>query len=343
MIWLTFLGAGLVLRYGGHIGIDTLQERVPRLAPTIRAAIFVVMLAFFAVMLWLGVRYAALTWGQTTPVMQIPIGAVYLAMPIGFALLIVHALLMAAPYVRERRFLADAEFDADAVKIVIATLFVACIVLLALGVPVAFALGGCDARRDPRQRHAAARRAAEIRVQRHRRLRADGGAVLHPHRRADDRRRAVRSAAALRVAVRRPLPRRPRSHEHPCDHVLLGDQRLRARRCRGPRRDHDPDDEERRLPRRVRRGAHRRGVDPRTDHPAVDQHDHLRARLSGDQPRRTADRRRASGNRDRDRDGGDQSRGFDAPQLPRRGREARASAITCATRGARCPRSCCRC
>jgi TRAP-type C4-dicarboxylate transport system permease small subunit len=117
MIWLTFLGAGLVLRYGGHIGIDTLQERLPRHAIPVRAVIFVVMLGFFAVMLWLGIRYAAFTWAQTTPVMQIPIGAVYLAMPIGFALLIVHALLMAASYVRERRFLGDAEFDADAVKL----------------------------------------------------------------------------------------------------------------------------------------------------------------------------------------------------------------------------------
>jgi TRAP-type C4-dicarboxylate transport system permease small subunit len=117
MIWLTFLGAGLVLRYGGHIGIDTLQERLPRHAVPVRAVIFVVMLGFFAVMLWLGIRYAVFTWAQTTPVMQIPIGAVYLAMPIGFALLIVHALLMAASYVRERRFLADAEFDADAVKL----------------------------------------------------------------------------------------------------------------------------------------------------------------------------------------------------------------------------------
>ena len=117
MIWLTFLGAGLVLRYGGHIGIDTLQERFPGFAPRIRIAIFVVMLAFFGVMLWLGVRYAAFTWGQTTPVLQIPIGAVYLAMPIGFALMIVHALLMAVPYVRCRQVLADAEFDADAVKL----------------------------------------------------------------------------------------------------------------------------------------------------------------------------------------------------------------------------------
>ena len=31
--------------------------------------------------------------------------------------MIVHLMLMAAPYVREGRFLADAEFDADAVKL----------------------------------------------------------------------------------------------------------------------------------------------------------------------------------------------------------------------------------
>jgi len=117
MIWLTFLGAGIVLRYGGHIGIDTLQERLPRHAPWIRSLIFIFLLAFFGVMVWLGTRYAMLTWGQTTPVMQIPVGAVYLAMPIGFVLLIVHLLIMAAPYVRHRQFIVDAEFDADAAKL----------------------------------------------------------------------------------------------------------------------------------------------------------------------------------------------------------------------------------
>ena len=117
MIWLTFLGAGIVLRYGGHIGIDTLQAQWPRHAPAIRTVIFLVLVVFFAVMVWLGMRYATLTWGQTTPVMQIPVGAVYLAMPIGFALMMVHLLLMAAPYVRQGQFLADAEFDADAAKL----------------------------------------------------------------------------------------------------------------------------------------------------------------------------------------------------------------------------------
>ena len=117
MIWLTFLGSGLVLRYGAHIGIETLQERFPGAAPAMRVIIFVLLLGFFVAMVWLGVRYSILTWGQTTPVLEIPIGAVYLAMPIGFALMIVHLLLMATPWIRQKRFLADDEFDADAAKL----------------------------------------------------------------------------------------------------------------------------------------------------------------------------------------------------------------------------------
>jgi TRAP-type C4-dicarboxylate transport system permease small subunit len=117
MIWLTFLGAGLVLRYGGHIGIDSLQNAFPRHGMAIRVAIYALLLLFFGTMLWLGLRYAILAWGQTTPVMQIPIGAVYLAIPLGFGLLIVHLALMTIPYLRQGQFLADAEFDADAAKL----------------------------------------------------------------------------------------------------------------------------------------------------------------------------------------------------------------------------------
>jgi TRAP-type transport system small permease protein len=116
MIWLTFLGAGPVLRYGGHIGIDTLQERFPRRAWVIRAVICALLCGFFAVMIWSGLRYALLTWGQTTPVLGIPVGAVYLAIPIGFALLMIHLLFMGVPYVRQRSFLVDEDFDPEAVK-----------------------------------------------------------------------------------------------------------------------------------------------------------------------------------------------------------------------------------
>lgn len=117
MIWMTFLGAGLVLRYGGHIGIDTLQESFPRAGPALRGFIFLFMLGFFAFMIWIGSRYAMLTWGQTTPVMQIPVGIVYLAMPVGFALLSLHLLLMARPFITKREFIVDAEFDPESVKL----------------------------------------------------------------------------------------------------------------------------------------------------------------------------------------------------------------------------------
>ncbi|HTS23751.1 MAG TPA: TRAP transporter small permease [Casimicrobiaceae bacterium] len=117
MIWLTFIGVGPVLRYGGHLGIDTLQEALPRRASAVRATIFAVLLGFFAFMVWVGLRYAAFAWQQTTPVLGIPIGAVYLAMPAGFALATIHLFLMARGYVRGRALLADGEFDADAAQL----------------------------------------------------------------------------------------------------------------------------------------------------------------------------------------------------------------------------------
>jgi TRAP-type C4-dicarboxylate transport system permease small subunit len=30
MIWLTFIGSGMVMRYGGHIAVENLQDAFPR-------------------------------------------------------------------------------------------------------------------------------------------------------------------------------------------------------------------------------------------------------------------------------------------------------------------------
>jgi TRAP-type C4-dicarboxylate transport system permease small subunit len=117
MVWLTFLGAGLVMRYGGHIGIDTLEQASPRFAPMLRALVFALLAVFFCVMVVVGIRYAILTWAQTTPVLEWPIGAIYLAMPIGSALMLVHLVVMARGYIARRELLGDGEFDADAAKL----------------------------------------------------------------------------------------------------------------------------------------------------------------------------------------------------------------------------------
>jgi len=112
MIWLTFLGSGLVLRNGGHIAIDNLQDVLPRAAArALRLVIVVALMAFFAAMIWFGAIYVSRTMLQTTSATQIPFGYVYAAMPAGFLLLAIHLLFIARDFVLERKFRPDADFD----------------------------------------------------------------------------------------------------------------------------------------------------------------------------------------------------------------------------------------
>ncbi|MBI2729072.1 MAG: TRAP transporter small permease [Polaromonas sp.] len=113
MIWLTFLGAGPVLRYGGHIAVENLQDVLPRsMAIAIRAFVALLLFAFFGFMIWYGWLYMGRTMFQLTAATQIPFAYIYAAMPVGGVLLIIHWLLVVRGYVMERKFASDAHFDA---------------------------------------------------------------------------------------------------------------------------------------------------------------------------------------------------------------------------------------
>ena len=115
MIWLTFLGAGPVLRYGGHIAVDNLQDSVPpRVAVALRVLIAMLMTGFFVFMVWWGILYMQRAQFQTTAATQISFAWIYAAMPVGGVLLLMHWLLILRGYLRERAFAADAHFDANA-------------------------------------------------------------------------------------------------------------------------------------------------------------------------------------------------------------------------------------
>ncbi|MES2281835.1 MAG: TRAP transporter small permease [Pseudomonadota bacterium] len=115
MIWLTFLGAGPVLRYGGHIAVENLQDVLPRsMAIAIRAFVALLLFAFFGFMIWYGWLYMDRTMFQLTAATQIPFAYIYAAMPVGGVLLIIHWLLVVKGYVMERKFASDAHFDAMA-------------------------------------------------------------------------------------------------------------------------------------------------------------------------------------------------------------------------------------
>ncbi len=111
MVWVGFLGAGLVLRLGAHIAVEAFQDLLPpRAARTLRVGIVVLLGITFAAMTWLGMRYAAFAWDQETPVMNWNTGAIYLAIPIGSTLLLIHLFFIARGYVRGREFAKDEEF-----------------------------------------------------------------------------------------------------------------------------------------------------------------------------------------------------------------------------------------
>jgi len=101
MIWMTFLGAGLVLRQGGHVAITNLQDALPGVAQRVmRGAIVVLLMGFFAYMIWVGQDYMSRMGRQLTPATRISFWYVYLAIPVGFALLMVHLALIAPRFVR---------------------------------------------------------------------------------------------------------------------------------------------------------------------------------------------------------------------------------------------------
>ena len=115
MIWLTFVGAGPVLRYGGHIAIDNLQDALPRsLGVALRIVVALLLTGLFGFMVWYGVLYMQRTQFQTTAATQISFAYIYAAMPVGGMLLLAHWLLIVRGFVRERVFAVDAHFDAQA-------------------------------------------------------------------------------------------------------------------------------------------------------------------------------------------------------------------------------------
>lgn len=109
MVWVTWAGAGLALRQGRHVAVDMLQARLPqRLQQVTRLAIGAAILAFLLLLVVVGVRFAAFTWRDETPVMNIPMGIPYLAIPVGALLFALHFVLVLGDWLGGRHEAHDA-------------------------------------------------------------------------------------------------------------------------------------------------------------------------------------------------------------------------------------------
>jgi TRAP-type C4-dicarboxylate transport system permease small subunit len=103
MIWVAYLGAGLALREGRHAAIDMFQDRLSvNLRRRLRAVLGVVILSFFALLAWLGVRMSIFGWSQETIATQIPTGIPYLAIPLGALIFCMHLVLTFKDWMERR-------------------------------------------------------------------------------------------------------------------------------------------------------------------------------------------------------------------------------------------------
>jgi len=89
-IFLVFGALGLALEKGRHVSIDTLREALPERVKFIaRKLIDAVGCVFSAYMAWLAYQLVVfvLGTGQRSPTLDIPMGWIYMAPVVGFALL----------------------------------------------------------------------------------------------------------------------------------------------------------------------------------------------------------------------------------------------------------------
>lgn len=93
MIWMTFLGAAYAVSTRAHIGMELFVER----AQGVTKQILIVLAAtisglFFVMMIVKGYELSMRVMDQSTAVLQIPMGIVYLIMPISGAVLLINLL-----------------------------------------------------------------------------------------------------------------------------------------------------------------------------------------------------------------------------------------------------------
>jgi len=95
LVWFFLLGAGIALRHGAHVGFELLLSA---LRPRPRRAVVLfglLLVAVFCVeMVWGGLNALGPAWNQTEPGLDISLVWPVLAIPVGFALLLYHALVI---------------------------------------------------------------------------------------------------------------------------------------------------------------------------------------------------------------------------------------------------------
>lgn len=93
LVWSTFIGAGCVYKSSGHISVTVLENALPKSMKKPLALIVHILCAFlFAIAVYYGFKYMGLQGRQLSAALRIPMKYVYMAIPVGCAVMLLHSL-----------------------------------------------------------------------------------------------------------------------------------------------------------------------------------------------------------------------------------------------------------
>jgi TRAP-type C4-dicarboxylate transport system permease small subunit len=93
-VWVSFLGGGLGVGTNIHVGIDSLVGLMPRRARLVtQIAMEVMIVAFTAVLIWVGAQFTAFGMRSDALLLPIQMGYVYLAVPLGAFVMLMNVLV----------------------------------------------------------------------------------------------------------------------------------------------------------------------------------------------------------------------------------------------------------
>lgn len=100
MVWVAYLGIGLAMRDHRHASIQFLYDILPeKYVPYIKLLVSIVIIIFMVFLVILGFQYSQFAMKNKTAVLRIPIGYIYLCIPIGALTFLLHYILILKDYI----------------------------------------------------------------------------------------------------------------------------------------------------------------------------------------------------------------------------------------------------
>ena len=108
-VWASCVGAAIGIKEHIHIGIDVLVNLLPKIGQKICAILVqLILLGFDVFIIKVGFQMVAKTMTQASPALRLPMGYVYLAVPVMGILGIWYSVLEIIKLIREKEAKADA-------------------------------------------------------------------------------------------------------------------------------------------------------------------------------------------------------------------------------------------